>query len=370
MGLFIGVMSGTSMDAVDCALVEFKEHAPPRLEGAYSTPWPSTLRERLQTVAAGSPLTSTDLGRLDTAVGQFIAEAVNALLADSGLDPTDIAALGSHGQTVAHAPDGEEPTTVQLGDGNVIAERTGITTVSDFRRRDIAAGGQGAPLAPAFHDAVLRSLVEDRVVMNLGGIANITVLPADPEVPATGFDVGPANCLMDLWAGQHLGRPYDEDGRWAASGSADSVLLERLLGDPYFALPPPKSTGTQHFSLRWLQGRLAGFSDLEADAVQATLLDLTVTTIGEAISRYAPRCERVLACGGGVNNQTMMTRLRGRLERPVEPTTAYGIDPQRMEPMAFAWLASLALANRASNIASISGARGPRILGTVHPAHP
>ena len=367
MGLYIGVMSGTSMDAVDCALVD-SSGTSPQLVGCLSVPWPPSLRERLQTVAAESPITATAFGRLDTAVGQFAAEAILALLKRTGLSPADITAVGSHGQTVAHAPDGDEPTSVQLGDANVIAERTGITTVSDFRRRDIAAGGQGAPLAPAFHDAVLRSPEEDRVVLNLGGIANITVLPADPEASVIGFDTGPANCLMDLWARQHLGQTFDEGGQWAASANPDTALLGRLLDDPYFRIPPPKSTGTQHFSRQWLQQHLRAFGSPRPEAVQATLLALTVSTVTDAIDRHANDCKRVLVCGGGAHNVVLMTRLKARLQRPVESTADFGIDPQWMEPMAFAWMAEEALEGRVGNLYTVTGASGPRILGTAHPA--
>jgi anhydro-N-acetylmuramic acid kinase len=310
-------------------------------------------------------MTATAFGRLDTAVGQFIATAVNALLDQSGLDRSAITAIGSHGQTIAHAPDGDEPASVQIGDANVIAERTGITTVSDFRRRDIAAGGQGAPLAPAFHNAVLRSRDETRVVLNLGGIANITVLPADPDAPVTGFDTGPANCLMDLWARQHLGKPCDEGGQWAASAAPDAQLLERLLDDPYFEQPPPKSTGTQYFSRQWLTGRL-GAAKLAAEVVQATLLALTVRTISDAIEGHAADCGRLLVCGGGANNTALIAGLAGRLNRPVETTGDYGIDPQWMEAMAFAWLAGEALSGRRGNQPSVTGAASPRVLGVSH----
>ncbi len=365
MGLFIGVMSGTSMDAVDCALVDFSGQQP-LLLAHHSAPWPPTLRERLQTAAAGAPMTATAFGRLDTAAGQFIAAAVNELIANSPHDRTAIIAIGSHGQTVAHAPDSDEPTSVQIGDANVIAERTGITTVSDFRRRDIAAGGQGAPLAPAFHNAVLRSPDETRVVLNLGGIANITVLPADPDVPGIGFDTGPANCLMDLWARQHLGRPYDEGGQWAASGEPDVDLLNRLLDDPYFARPPPKSTGTQYFSRQWLMERL-GAAKLPAETVQATLLALTISSICDAIEHHAPNCQRVLVCGGGAKNAELVGNLAERLRRSVESTGDYGVDPQWMEAMAFAWLAREALGKRPGNLCGVTGATAARLIGVVHP---
>jgi len=367
MGLFIGVMSGTSMDAIDCALVDFTGH-PPQLLAQLSQPWPPALRERLQSAAAGSPMGATAFGQLDTAVGQCIADAVKRLCHSAGKDAGTITAIGSHGQTVAHAPGGSEPTSVQLGDAHVIAERTGITTVSDFRRRDIAAGGQGAPLAPGFHNAVLRSRDEDRVVLNLGGIANITLLPADPDQRVVGFDTGPANCLMDLWARQHLGKPYDDGGRWAASAAPDPALLDRLLDDPYFARPAPKSTGTQHFSRQWLQRRLGDGYGARPDVVQATLLALTTTTVARAIGQHAPECGRVLVCGGGAANPALMTGLQERLGRPVQTTADFGIAAQWMEPMAFAWLAAQALAGLSGTVDQLTGAGAPRVLGVVHPA--
>jgi len=215
VALFIGVMSGTSMDAVDSALVELRDTTAD-LRAISSSPWPPVLRERLQALAMGAPIHASSLAALDAEVGSFLADAVNRMLRDAAVDPIQVTAIGCHGQTVAHAPDGVPPTTLQLGDANIIAERTRITTVNDFRRRDMAAGGQGAPLAPAFHAAMLRVASEDRVVLNLGGIANVTLLPADPLLPVRGFDTGPANCLMDLWARQQLGRPYDAGGAWAA----------------------------------------------------------------------------------------------------------------------------------------------------------
>ena len=365
MGLFVGVMSGTSMDAVDCALVDFADGSP-KLVAHHSTPWPPTLRERLQTVAAGGSISATAFGRLDTAVGLFITDAVNALLRQAGRTPADISAIGSHGQTVAHAPDGDEPTSVQLGNGSMIAEHTGITTVSDFRLRDIAAGGQGAPLAPAFHNAVLRSPDEDRAVLNLGGIANVTLLPADADAPVIGFDTGPANCLMDLWARQQLGEPYDAAGKWAASAEPDPTLLHRLLDDPYFVLSPPKSTGTQHFSRQWLQQRLGEFEGMAPDVVQATLLALTTRTVTEAITSHVNDCQRVLVCGGGVSNAALMRQLRAALGRPVGSTATYGIDPQWMEPIAFAWLARASMSGEPGNLPSVTGAAGPRILGSIN----
>lgn len=360
-------MSGTSMDAVDVALVEFGGLAP-RLIATGSSPWPTALRERLHAFAAGAPIDATAFATLDTAVGGFLAAAVADLLHRHAVSATDVSAIGCHGQTVTHAPDADPATTLQLGDANVIAERTGITTVNDFRRRDLAAGGQGAPLAPAFHDTTLRDPTENRVVLNLGGIANITILPSDPGLPVSGFDTGPASCLMDAWTRRHLGRPYDAGGEWAASAAPDQRLLASLLGDPFFAAPPPKSTGTQYFSMPWLEARLEPLAGLSADRIQATLLALSCQTVTDAIRRHAPATERVLVCGGGVHNRALMSGLRGLLNIPVESTALLGIDPDWMEAMAFAWLARQTLSQAAGNLPAVTGARGPRTLGAIHPA--
>jgi anhydro-N-acetylmuramic acid kinase len=368
VALYIGVMSGTSMDAVDTALVDL---SPPRPElvATHRSPWSSALRERLQRVAAGVAIDATALGRLDAAVGHAIADAVEQLLTLAGFAPGDIGAIGSHGQTVAHAPTGDEAMTLQLGNPHVIAERTGITTISDFRRRDVAAGGQGAPLAPAFHNAVLRSPDEDRAVLNLGGIANLTLLPAASDRAVIGFDSGPANCLMDGWTRRHLDRPFDVNGQWATQGQLAEVLLERLLGDRYFELPPPKSTGTQHFSLRWLDGHLETMGQpFDPVAVQATLLELSARSIAMAIERHMPESARLLVCGGGTGNTALMERLRQLVKRPVETTAPYGIAPEWMETMAFAWLAHETLNARPGNLPDVTGARGPRVLGVICPA--
>ena len=367
MSLFIGVMSGTSMDAVDTTLVEFGDHHPRQIATA-STAWPATLRERLNSAAMGSPLTATQLAILDADTGAFIAGAIDNLLQSNGIDPTTIEAIGCHGQTIAHAPEHEPGATLQLGDANLITERTGITTVNDFRRRDMAAGGEGAPLAPVFHEAMLHDPTETRVVLNLGGIANLTLLPKDPQQAAIGLDTGPASCLMDGWCRQQLGQPFDDGGAWAASATADAGLLKALLDDPYFDLPAPKSTGTQHFSPQWLQQRLRGFAGLDPAVVQATLLALTVHTVSDAIERHAAEAKRILVSGGGVNNTHLMDRLGEHLGRPVESTAQYGIPPQSMETMAFAWMAKRTLEGLPGNLASVTGAAGPRILGAIHPA--
>ena len=367
MPLFVGVMSGTSMDAVDAVVVDLTEPAP-RLIAQVHCNWPPTLRERLQAFAAGSPIEANTFALLDREVGEFFASVVGEMLQAHSIDPARILAIGCHGQTVAHAPDDRFASTLQIGDANVMAENTRITTVNDFRRRDMAAGGQGAPLAPAFHAATLRDPGEDRVVLNLGGIANITLLPADRGLPVVGFDTGPANCLMDGWIRRWQGQAFDSDGQWAASSRPDSEVLAQLCADPYFAKPPPKSTGTQYFSARWLEKRLAETRQRPAAGVQSTLLALTCDTVADAIREHAPATGRVLVCGGGVHNRHLIQQLGERLDVPIESTARYGVDPEWMEAMAFAWLAKRALDGLPGNLPSVTGAIGPRILGAVHPA--
>ncbi len=367
MALFIGVMSGTSMDAVDTALVDFGTPRP-RLLASGSAAWPDALRERLNSAALGSPLAATEFAILDAETGAFIADAINDTLRRHTIDPGSVSAIGCHGQTIAHAPDRAPATTLQLGDANLIAERTGITVINDFRRRDIAAGGQGAPLAPAFHAAILRTPAETRAVLNLGGIANITLLPKDPIRTVLGLDTGPASCLMDGWCRQQRGLPFDDGGTWAASAEPDAELLSALLDDPYFDLPPPKSTGTQYFSSQWLRQRLHGFTALTPDVVQATLLELTARSIIDALSRHAPDVERILVSGGGVHNLALIERLSALGQRPVESTARHGIPPQAMECMAFAWMAQRTLNGLPANLPAVTGAAGERILGAIHPA--
>lgn len=367
MALAIGLMSGTSIDAVDAVLVDFAADTPV-LVASHSRPWPAPLSARLRSVARGDAVSADDLAILDTETGLFFADVTAELIERAGQRACDIEVIGCHGQTVAHLPDALPPTTLQLGDASVIAERTGIATVNDFRHRDMAAGGQGAPLAPAFHAAVLGAPSEDRVILNLGGIANITVLPRQAGALPIGFDTGPANCLSDSWTHRHCGMPFDEGGRWAAAATPDKTLLDEMLADPYFGRPPPKSTGTQYFSSAWLDARCTATGVVDPGTVQATLPHLTVASVARAISAWGGRPARVLVCGGGVNNGHLMQLLNEALAVPVESTAAYGIPPQAMEGMAFAWLARQALHGRAGNLPSITGARGPRILGAIHPA--
>ena len=357
---FLGLISGTSADGVDVALVDFDPD--PRILAAATYPYPDSLRDRILDLARNAPSVPLDeLGTLDVAIARHFAESANALLADARIDAASITALGSHGQTVRHRPLGAFPFTMQLGDPSVIAELTGIATIADFRRADVAAGGQGAPLAPAFHKAVLAD-GNRRALLNLGGIANVTVFDDDGDV--LGFDTGPANCLMDAWAKRHLGTARDDGGVWATQGNVKPALLSRLLDDTYFALPAPKSTGREQFNLDWLEPRLIdGVSVVD---VQATLLALSVQTIAAAVRGNGPAVDEVLGCGGGVHNNALMAGLAEALAPiKVGSTADIGIDPDFVEAATFAWLARERLHGRAGNLPSVTGARGPRLLGAI-----
>ena len=361
-GLYLGLISGTSADGIDAALVDFDAGCRLRLGRTY--PWTPALRERLVALGQGADPTSLDeLGALDVQVADAFATAALALLDEAGVDAAGVRAIGSHGQTVRHRPGHSPPFTWQLGDGSRIAERCGITTVADFRRRDVAAGGQGAPLVPAFHAAFLHAPAEDRAVLNLGGIANFTLLPATGTV--RGFDTGPANALLDAWCARHTGAAFDGSGAFAARGTVDDGLLARLLDEPWFSRPPPKSSGREQFHLGWVEARLSG--NERPEDVQATLLELTAASVANALHATQPYSRRVLACGGGVHNPLLLRRIAARLpEAVIESTAAHGLDPDFVEAMAFAWLARETLAGRPGNLPAVTGARGPRVLGAIY----
>ncbi|MDO7946712.1 anhydro-N-acetylmuramic acid kinase [Xanthomonas euvesicatoria pv. eucalypti] len=367
--LYLGLMSGTSADGIDAALVRFADatHRRCELVAGTTVAWEPQLRETLVALGQGAETVAIDaLGQLDAQVGLAFAAAANRLIGDSGVERRQIRAIGSHGQTIRHRPNANPAFTWQIGDASRIAEHTGITTVADFRRRDVAAGGQGAPLMPAFHLAMLGAGDEDRAVLNLGGIGNLTLIPRDGAV--LGFDTGPANALLDSWCQRHHGTPFDAEGAFAASGRVDAVLLQALLADPWFALPPPKSTGREQFHLDWAVQAM-GSARLDAADVQATLLELTAASVADALLRRQPTTRRVLVCGGGVRNPVLLARLAARLPgMVVESSARYGLDPDYLEAMGFAWLAAELLAGRAANLPAVTGAAGPRLLGAIYPA--
>jgi len=364
--LYLGLISGTSMDGIDAALVDFSD-GQPHLLASRTQRWDTGVRTRLAAMAQAAQGIDLDaLGRLDHAIGHCFADAALALLQQAGVDPRHVHAIGSHGQTIRHQPLGDAPFSMQIGDPTLVAERCGIDVVADFRRADLAAGGQGAPLVPPFHAAMLGLAGECRVVLNLGGIANVTVLHADGQV--RGFDTGPANALLDAWCLRQRGEPYDRDGAFAAAGHVDPRLLDALLADPYFALAPPKSTGREYFHLDWLAqfGMAAGLPPAD---VQATLLELTARSVAAAITKHAADASEILVCGGGVHNTALLRRLRTLLApRRVASTAEAGIDPDFVEAMAFAWLARQRVHDRPGNLPAVTGARGPRILGALHRA--
>lgn len=362
-------MSGTSMDAVDAVLVELSGQSP-KLIHTYSHQFPAKLRAELVTLAnPRNKCNLKDLARLDIQTGQLFAEAANILLQQSGYRKTVIDAIGCHGQTILHQPDSKFPSSIQIGDPNTIAEQTSITTIADFRRRDISAGGQGAPLVPAFHSKLFRNRKFDRVILNIGGMANITILPADMRLPITGFDTGPGNILMDEWIQQHQKQSMDKNGNWAASGKIEPLLLEKMLKATFFSQPPPKSTGRETFNLDWLSKIIKRCRKrIIRKNVQATLCELSARTIVEAILQYAPETSEVLVCGGGAHNLALMYRLQSLLgSKKLLTTEDYNLDPDWIEAMAFAWLAKQTLEGKPGNLPDVTGAKYPVVLGGIYP---
>ena len=366
-GRYIGVMSGTSLDGVDVVLAAIDENMVAQ-QASLSWPIPPELKQAILDICQGQQLTLSQLGQLDTRLGQLFAEAVQALLDQENLRPQDVVAIGCHGQTVWHEPTGDAPHTLQIGDNNQIVARTGVTVVGDFRRRDIALGGQGAPLVPAFHQALLTHPTERRMVLNIGGIANLSLLI--PGQPVRGYDTGPGNMLMDAWIWRQMGKPYDKDAQWARSGKVILPLLQNLLSDPYFAAPAPKSTGREYFNYGWLERHLVAFPGLAAEDVQATLVELTAVSIAEQVL-LSGGCERLLVCGGGSRNPLVMARLAALLPgTEVTTTDEAGISGDDMEALAFAWLAWRTVAGLPGNLPSVTGAREASVLGAVYPANP
>lgn len=365
---YIGLMSGTSMDSIDTVLADCSTPAPRLLEHL-SHPWPEALKHRLQLLAGNPHSSITEYALLDIETGRCFAAAVNALIKKAGVPANSIEAIGSHGQTVLHQPEKPVAFSLQIGDPNTIAEQTGITTIADFRRRDIAAGGQGAPLAPAFHHQVFSDASENRVVLNIGGMSNITLLPAAGGGEITGFDTGPGNVLLDAWIRKHSTASYDAAGEWARTGAVHSGLLQQLREAAFFTLEPPKSTGREAFNLPWLEDTLRAFSAIAPQDVQATLVALTVTTIADAILSHAENPQRILVCGGGVHNSFMMEQLRHSLPKAsIESTEQYGVLPDWVEAMAFAWFARQALGKCPSNLPAVTGAEKAVILGGIYQA--
>ena len=364
--LFIGLMSGTSLDGIDCAIVDLAGGTP-ALIAAHCHALPENLRHDVLTLCADKQAPFTELGRLDIELGRCFADAVAKTLAAAGIVAQEIEAIGSHGQTAFHQPNSAAPFSLQIGDPNTIAERTGITTVADFRRRDMAAGGQGAPLAPLLHQHCCASPTKNRAIVNIGGIANITLLLANGERVA--FDTGPGNVLMDLWIAQHDGARFDKNGEWATGGSVDTAFLAELMSEPYLALAAPKSTGRELFNGAWLEQRLASLKQWPSPQnIQATLLEFTATTLSTALLAGMRQGE-IYLCGGGAHNTALLKRIGKLMPGYYVGTTAeIGIDPDWLEAMAFAWMAQQTLDGVAVVTSPFTGAKKPVMLGGIYPS--
>ena len=368
---YIGLMSGTSLDGIDAVLAKIEPNGQASAVEAVSTPFAPDLRKALFELQTPGPNELERERRAGNALALAYAEAVVTLLNKANLQASDITAIGAHGQTIRHQPHlGDLAYTHQTLNPALLAEKTGIDVIADFRSRDLAAGGQGAPLVPAFH-AQQFSATKSIAVLNIGGIANLTLLPNSGEI--TGFDCGPGNMLMDAWIHQHQGNAFDENGKWALQGKVNTELLARMLSDPFFAKAPPKSTGRDDFHLNWLQEKLGDVNHSIED-VQATLLHLSTHSALEALVRHAPQTQQLIVCGGGAKNQALMNLLKVKAQHfftePLEITTSdsVGIDPQLVEGLAFAWLAWAHKEKRPANLPAVTGAKGPRILGACYPA--
>ena len=362
---YIGLISGTSVDAIDAIAVQFDSQNQPTQIGSINYPIEDSLRKDIFSVQS-RPVELEEIGQLDTRLGFAFAQAALNLIESIKIDKSEIIAIGSHGQTVKHDPDCDYPYTIQLGNPNIISEQTSITTVADFRRRDMASGGQGAPLVPAFHQAWLGQS-KNTVVLNMGGIANITVLSDNQLEPRLGFDTGPANTLLDAFVEKHLGKSFDEDGEWAKEGTSHTALLSSLLKHPYFRKPPPKSADISQFSLRWLDNFINMFPEIAPRDVATTLVDLTITSITQALKKWSPEVTCVVACGGGSKNTFLMKELSKRM-LPVSLTTSdtLGLGVDWVEAAAFAWLAKQTLEKRPGNSPRSTGASHPCILGGIY----
>jgi len=375
--LYIGLMSGTSLDAVDAVVVSIDANST-HLLVSYEHPIPGELRQQILNICTGQPTTIAEIGHIDHQLGKLYANTVKSLLNHAQLQPEQITAIGNHGQTVFHQPTGESPFTIQLGDANLIAALTGIDTIADFRRIDMALGGCGAPLAPAFHRHLFCARDSTTVVLNIGGIANISVIPAIGQTgdQVLGFDTGPGNILMDAWCERHTGRRYDKNGNWARQGQINPSLLEHLMSDPYLKIQPPKSTGREHYNLEWLDKQLERHipnlqsKPLWVQNVQRTLCEFSAQSIAQQVQNFkqGQDCE-LLVCGGGANNTLLMQQLQLRLQDWfILRTSDRSIPAEYIEAMAFAWLARQRVHNQASNLPTVTGARCKASLGVFYPA--
>ncbi len=365
--IYVGLMSGTSLDGVDVAIVDFAPF-PPRILYCTTHAYAADIRAELQQLCRTQSTSLDALFSLDARLGDLYAGIVETALAEAGIVPGAVIAIGCHGQTLRHSPDSDPPYTVQIGDPNRLAARCGITTVADFRGKDMALGGQAAPLAPAYHRFLFRSKDEDRAIINIGGIANVTWLPADAGAPMLGFDSGPGNTLLNYWIEKHRGEAFDDNGDWARGGSVDETLLAQILaGERYFGAAAPKSTGTEYFSPGWLENLLP--ASFDARDIQATLVELTAATVAAAVSNLPGAAANCYVCGGGAHNGYLLERLQRRLPRcGLQTTGALGMDPDFVEAAAFAWLARERINLRPGNIPAITRAGRETLLGAIYAA--
>lgn len=360
MQIYIGLMSGTSMDGIDVALVDVSTH---KLIKGITVPYSLNIRPDLKTVLSGAPIEPFRISQLSTRLGREFAGAVNQLLTITNLKSSDVIAIGSHGQTICHDANTDIPYTMQLGCPHTLAELTGINVVADFRTRDLVLGGQGAPFAPAYHQILFGHWAENLSIVNIGGIANLTSFTADKRV--SGYDVGPGNCLMDAWIESNLSLPYDKDGSWAVEGCVIETLLLNLLNDPYFKLPLPRSIGKEYFSLEWLANFI--LPNYRPEDIQATLLELTARTIADSIKNRAVLPKDLAVCGGGVHNHALLSSLRKHLPGiNVKSTEFFDVDPDYLEAMLIAWLAYQSCTNTAIDLRDITGSKSPMVLGVKY----
>lgn len=366
-GYFIGIMTGTSMDAVDTALVKIHDDGKSVFCSGHSQPITDRLRQKISAAANGHDDTLNTLATLDMELAVLFSDCVNQLLKKTHMERRDITAIGSHGQTIRHCPECSPPYTLQLGNGDTLAQQTGITTVANFRQRDIALGGQGAPLAPLFHHLAFHQQGKTTVVVNLGGIANISILYPDGTIE--GCDTGPANTLMDQWIFKHQQKRYDRDAAWAKQGKLNENLLSRLLDEPWLKLPPPKSTGPELFNMQWLQTRLGNLDIAPAD-VQRTLCEYTATTLTKAITEYCKTTpDELILCGGGAYNPLLVGRIQSLCPYPVSLSSNHGLSPDWVEASMFAWLAYRTLNGLTGNVPQVTGASRAAVLGAIHPVN-
>jgi anhydro-N-acetylmuramic acid kinase len=358
--LYIGLMSGTSMDGIDAALVDINTLC---LIDSYYFEYDASIKTSLKKITQSKTITLDEYSFLDKKLGSLFAHAANILIKKSQIEKSSIRAIGSHGQTIKHAPNAKKPYTVQIACPSTIAYETGIDVVADFRQKDLCNGGQGAPFAPIFHQLLFHDATKNRALVNLGGISNISFIAKSGNV--FGFDTGPGNCLMDLWVNTHLANSYDCKGLWAKKGKVSDIALTQLLDDPYFTLQAPKSIDKEYFSLSWLESKQV--KDYEPEDIQATLLELTVQTISSAINDYFSQCDELIVCGGGVHNEWLMKRLTNMLS-PINVFSMahFGINADFIEAMMFAWLAHKTIVHEKIDLTSITGSNGPVILGGIY----